>query len=131
MQRKGGVLLTALFFMDLSVFYLIVYSYYQYRNGTIHSELGPEEILLPFETKTSRPTELKLAELESNIFLVGHSTSRDSEWSHFLSHPLITELMNPAYERNHTRYWTLVQSIYCLLDSPDPALHSVVTYLTF
>jgi hypothetical protein len=47
-----------------------------------------------------------------------------------LFHSLIPGSVDPGYRRNHTIYWILIKSIYCLLKNLILTIQDAATYLS-
>lgn len=71
-------------------------------------------------TKTSKPAELQVKITGSKIFTSVHW--REGQLNYPLLPYLIPEPMESVYGKNHTKYWVLIQSIYCLPENPNLAL---------
>lgn len=82
--------------------------------------VSPGGNIPPFETKTSVQGDRK------EMFCLWII---DNEWCHSHSYPLISEVINPGYQRNSTIYWMLIHNTHNLLDNLALALQGIAIQL--
>ena len=93
--------------------------------------VAPGRNTLPaFGSKTSRTTEHKVTGTGRKNFLMGQYRWQWLQlWNYSFFYTLIPRLVDLGYGRSHTIYLMLIQSVFCLLKNPAPALQAAATYL--